>query len=609
MLGFSKNFIAEQIKKEKWASETRLGEDFLKNLEEWIFKKLLPDFVTELSSLIDSIINIDPDHSEREILELVAKIMIESLDASYASVRIYDPDTKQMLSYCSYPLGEKSREIHIPLEGSVVGEVVKSGEPFIVTDIMGESLYSNKSVVAEKGVNSLMAIPFEIPRFFPHERSTTGVIQIYFPQKNRQFTELEIQIAGLMSRRLGFVIAQKKILLMQRTNEKKETILKQIFSKMSSFEGVKMKDIFNRLIPELAYMINVQSCALFSVHEDLKKVVLEAGYPDSISHHGIGKTFSIESEPAFELVLGLRYHENESPYEIVTPSYLLVTDPQRSNLVSENTKEFAVNRNVNSILYIPLKFGDETTHFMTFDAVDQIKGYSPEEIEIFLFLGRELMKAQRMEHLDDILHDFKNPAIATAGFARRVNTLLERETSLDNEDKIKQYTNILMEETSRLQEMALSITSIGKEQAVNLTDVIKRRFEINKEAIKEQLRQNIILEEGPFEDPLYVYCYPLYIERSIDNILHNATKAIPPHGGKLSISTSREGDHACIRVANSGAISEDERKQLLEGEAKGRGYYITHRIIRLLKGFIDIEADEAENITTVTLKLPIHDPA
>jgi len=31
----------------------------------------------------------------------------------------------------------------------------------------------------------------------------------------------------------------------------------------------------------------------------------------------------------------------------------------------------------------------------TFDALDQRKGYSAEEIEILLFLGRELMKAQR----------------------------------------------------------------------------------------------------------------------------------------------------------------------------------------------------------------------
>jgi len=605
VLSFSKNLV-EQIKKEEWAANIPLDDIFWDNMVEWVFKKLLPDFVTELSSLVDSIINIDPEHSDREILELVAKIMVESLDANLASVRIYDPDTEQMLSFGSYPLEEKSRKIYIALEGSVLGEVVKSGEPFLVPDIMKEKLYTHKNIIEQKGVNSLMAIPFEIPRFFPNERNTTGVIQIYFPQKARHFTALEVQMAGLMSRRLGFVIAQKKILSMQKTNEKKESILKQIFTKMGSLEGVKMKDIFNRLIPELAGLINVQSCALFSVREDMKKVVLDAGYPDSISHHGIGKSFSIASEPAFELILGLRYHEKESPYEIVTSSYVLVTDPQQSDLISKSTKNFALKRNIHSILYVPLRFGDETTHFMTFDAVDQIKGYSAEEIEIFLFLGRELMKAQRIEHLDDILHDFKNPAIATAGFARRVNALLEKESSLENESKIIQYTNILMEETNRLQEMALSISHVGNKQVVNLTDVMKRRVEINKEAIIEQLRQNIILEEGPFEDKLFIYCYPLHIERVMDNILNNATKAIPFQGGTLSISSYREGDNAIVKITNSGAISEDERRRLLEGEAKGRGFYITHRIIRLLKGFIDVKADERDNKTIVTLKLPLH---
>ena len=37
-----------------------------------------------------------------------------------------------------------------------------------------------------------------------------------------------------------------------------------------------MKDIFNRLIPELADIINLQSCALFSVSSDREQVVLEA---------------------------------------------------------------------------------------------------------------------------------------------------------------------------------------------------------------------------------------------------------------------------------------------------------------------------------------------
>ena len=147
----------------------------------------------------------------------------------------------------------------------------------------------------------------------------------------------------------------------------------------------------------------------------------------------------------------------------------------------------------------------------------------------------ELMKAQRMEQLDDTLHDFKNPAIAIAGFARRLKSILAKETPLSDNETVRKYLDILVEETGRIQEMALSIHQAGQEPVVNLTEILKKRFEINKEAIKEMLKANVTLEEGPFLDPLLVRCYPIYLERILDNLFNNATKAIPINGGKLSV--------------------------------------------------------------------------
>jgi len=603
MFANSKNLI-ETIRENDWAKSIRSEDDFWGKMKEWLTDILLPEFIAQFIHQIDEIIRIDPDLSERDILEKVAMHMVKSLGALNASVRIYDPDADQMLSFSSYPEEEETRETLISLEGSIAGDVVKSRHEFLVPNIIKEDKYLDKTIVERKGANSLFAIPFEIPRFFSHERNTVGVIQIYFSQIDRVFTPLEVRMAKLMASRLGFVIARKKILSMQRVNEKKEKIVKQIFQKLGSSQGVKMKDIFNRLIPELADIVNLQRCALFSVSSDLEQIVLEAGYPDSTLYHGIGKTFPVKSEPAFELVLGIMAYNDESPYELVTPSYVLIIDPQKSTIISGNIKQFARNQNINSILYVPLNVGGEVTHFMTFDALEQRKVYSPEEIEIFLFLGRELMKAQRMEHLDDILHDFKNPAIAIAGFARRVNQLLDNEYHFPVDSKIKKYLNVLMEETSRLQEMSLSISHVGKEQKVNLTEVIKRRFEINNEAIKEQLKKNVVIEEGPFTDPLWIRCYPLHIERVIDNILNNATNAIPVHGGTLSINAYQEGEWACVEVKNSGAILDEDRRRILEGEVQGRGFYITHRIVRLLNGHIDIKA--GKKTTTVSLRLPIY---
>ncbi|MBW1920838.1 MAG: HAMP domain-containing histidine kinase, partial [Deltaproteobacteria bacterium] len=65
-----------------------------------------------------------------------------------------------------------------------------------------------------------------------------------------------------------------------------------------------------------------------------------------------------------------------------------------------------------------------------------------------------------------------------------------------------------------------------------------------------------------------------------------------------------EGKWACIRITNTGQLSEAERLQLLEGEASGRGLYITTRIVRLLGGKMDIEV--GKHTTSVVVKIPAY---
>jgi signal transduction histidine kinase len=593
--------FVQSIRNQPWAQSCQ-ERDFWKFLVEWIKDSLLPDFLDEISGQVDEITEIDPDSSDQEILSLATRHMVDFLDALSASVRIYDPATEQMLSYGSYPPEEKSREPYIPLEGTLAGEVVRTGLHYVVPNILKEDLYKDKERVQKKGAFSVLAVPISLPRLSPHEPQTMGVIQLYYREKDRVFLPLEVKMAELMARRLSFVMARKRILSLYRINEKKEAIVQKIFLKLGTREGVKMKDVFNRVVPELADIISLQSCALFALTEDEEHVFLEAGYPETPGYHGIGKSFSIESEPAFKLVLKLEEYEKESPYEIVAPSYVLINDPLKSSYISQSMKSFARDHNINSILYVPLTVGEGITHFMTFDAVEQRKRYTEGEIEIFVFLGRELMKAQRMERLDDILHDFKNPAIATAGFARRLKRLIENQETLKESETIRKYTEILLEETSRLQEMALSIYHVGKEQVVNLTSIVMNRFEINKEAIREMLKQNVTIEEGPYHDPLYVQCYPLHVERVLDNLLNNATNAIPIKGGVLSTRTFLENEWACVEITNSGLIPEEERRRLMQGEGRGRGIYITYRILRMLRGQIDITVEK--NRTKVTIKLP-----
>ncbi|MGD9320206.1 MAG: GAF domain-containing protein, partial [Desulfobacteraceae bacterium] len=204
--------LIKTIQKEPWAQGIPAGEDFWNRLIDWVKQRIFPDFLAQTSNQVDEIIEINPDLSEPEIFARVTRYMVDFLGARSASVRIYDPQTKQMLSFGSYPSQEESRETFIPLEGSIAGEVVKTLQTYLVPNILQEELYEHKEAAREKKVCSMMAVPFSIPRFSPYERDTVGVIQIYYPEQDRVFTPLEVQVAELMARRLSFVIARKKIL-------------------------------------------------------------------------------------------------------------------------------------------------------------------------------------------------------------------------------------------------------------------------------------------------------------------------------------------------------------------------------------------------------------
>ena len=603
MLTGLENLIRD-IRQEPWAGSLPEDAEFWGHFNQWIEENILTKFLGRFIKQIDEIVDIDPDLSEREILEKATCLMVAFLGAISASVRIYDPKTEQMLSFGSYPSREETRETSIPLEDSIAGEVLRTRQSYFAPNLLEEERYHNKQAIVEEGLHSLMAIPLEIPRFFPRERDTLGVIQIYYADRERKFSSLEIRAATTMAKLLSFVIAHKKILSLNRIAEKREAIVNHIFLKLGSRGGVKLAEVFNEVVPELADMVDLQSCALFSVGRALDRVVLQAGFPAIGGYHSVGKAVPVSSEPVYELLLNLRDYSGESRYEEVNPFYILIVDVQRSTLMSENNKRFARSHGINSVLFIPLKVGGEVTHFMTFDALDYQKRYREEEIDIFLFLGRELMKAQKMEQLDDALHDFKNPAIATAGFARRLQSLVREDDLESSREQIRKYVDILLEETSRLQELAMGVYAVGEEQIVDLSRVVQARFEINKEAIKEQLRQDVRLKQGPYDWDLRVKCHSIHIERVFDNLLNNATKAIPLKGGILAVQTYAEGEWACVEITNSGEMSEQNRLKTLEGAGEGRGLYITYRILRLLGGKIEIRS--GNGVTTFVVSLPLY---
>src|SRR4030043_2277096 len=559
-------------------------------------------YVNQLITQVEKILDIDPSLTEREILRLVARTIVENLDAEASSIRIYDPERKEMISSGSYPSPTENDEEIIPFEDTIAGEVVKTRQSYLVPNILKEERYKNKGKIEKLGIGSMLAVPIYLHRY-SKDVDTEGVLQIYYKEKDKVFTPLEVEIAEMFSKRVGYVIALKKINYLHKLNVTKDEILEHIYQKLARGEGIKMKDLFNTRNTELVDIMKIQRCALFSVTEDLEHIILEAGYPETA--HGIGKVRSVKEELYAKLIVDQTGPFGRFENEKIYAHYILITNPKETLLLPPDLKHFLETQQINSVLYIPLGMDETVRYFLVFDAQAHHRQFTEEQIEILTFFGKELTKGLKLEKMDDILHDFKNPAIAVAGFAKRLQKILE-EGAYPKNEKVDQALDILLKETSRIQELALTLLEKGTESVIDLTEVSKRRFLINEETLKELNRGNIQLIERKLESPLWVRCFPLHIERVIDNLLNNASNAVPKEGGELSIRSYRKDPWAVVEINNTGQISEDEKDRFILGEGRGRGLHISTRLVKNMRGVLSVESKEGQ--TTFCIMLPLVEP-
>lgn len=586
-------------------AKCNLTEQDINELAGILRKQCVSPHVEQIVRMVEEVISIDPALEWKEILEAAAKKIVQFLHADGASIRIFDPETDRLVAFGSFQYySETGRVKNIPVEKSVAGKVIRSGRSYLVPNILLEPDYVNKDVVKELGLNSLMSIPIIIPGFLESDHSIQGSIQIYYRDIDREFDPLEVANGELLARRVSYVLAKKRILDLQRLNIQKEKIVEKIFVKLSHHEGIKMKDVFSMMIPELVNIIQVQSCTLFSVSSDRKHVQIELEYPPDQKIHEICCVYSVQDHPYFNALLHDTDKRGDYAYERITPSYILIKDPLNSTLSNDELKRYASRQNVNSVLLIPLKAIDEINNFLVFYAKDRRQEFTEYEIDLLSFFGKEIMKALRIEKLDDVLHDFKNPGVAIAGFAKRTKKLLEKEDLLSVKEKLSEYLDIIIQESVRMQELAIYPNLEGREREVDLSETLRRRFKINEEALREQKRMNIHLIDDKREPGLRIYCSPFGLERVLDNLLDNATKAIPDEGGELSIKSYRSGDMAAFEIRNTGKIPDENIEQIRKGEVKGRGLNIIYRFIQANHGKLDVFTDD--NSTTFRVMLPLH---
>ncbi|MFH1215770.1 MAG: GAF domain-containing sensor histidine kinase [Pseudomonadota bacterium] len=561
-------------------------------------------FLSTIIQETEEIMSIDPRLTLREILELAAERIVLNLAADAATIRVFDPESLWLTSFGAYGVDDYNRLSIIPVKNTISGMVVQERRSITVSSILKDPLYQNKEIVKAWGFNSLLAVPLFMPLPKPSGDTLLGSLQIYYKEDNRKFDKLEVIHAEVLARRISFVLAKKKILDLEELNQRKETIVNKIFVKLSRREGIKLKDLFVLLIPEIRELLDVRNCSLFTVSPDQQYINLEAAYPHDSCYHDADHSFTVTHHPYFDAAINGIIPLGDTEHERVTNSYVLIKDPPNSALLSRKLQEFTHEQQIHSILLIPLGVDGQVSHLLAFYATNQKFVFSSEEIELLTFFGKEIMKASRLEFFGDILHDIKNPAIAVAGFANRARKLLDNDDLEEVRGKLKSYLDIMAREAARLQDLTQAMSGEGREKIIDLAEVARHRQQIIEEVIHESKFKNVTVLEPELDGNIMVSCSRFALERVLDNLLGNAVRAVSSAGGgKVGLRVSVRNGMAELAVENTGEIPAERLEQMRKGSVKGRGLNIVNRFVHTNHGNIDLEVKDG--MTRFVILLPL----
>ena len=237
---------------------------------------------------------------------------------------------------------------------------------------------------------------------------------------------------------------------------------------------------------------------------------------------------------------------------------------------------------------------------------EQLMHYSEHLEELVEQKTAELKRAERLAAIGQMAamvgHDLRSPLQAILNTIylekRQVDSLEgflapagtpKAEQLLAGLDKIDEQVSYMSSMVSDLLDFARTpnpkVTRTSIEQLVN--DALRRVVAPNNVAIEKKLDPNLRdLDVDPF-----------LIQRALTNIIGNALQAMPD-GGSLRIMTKRNGQSACISIADTGTgIPPENMSKLFEplfttkSRGVGLGLAIVKSMIEAHGGAITVESD------------------
>jgi two-component system NtrC family sensor kinase len=206
----------------------------------------------------------------------------------------------------------------------------------------------------------------------------------------------------------------------------------------------------------------------------------------------------------------------------------------------------------------------------------------------------------------NVAHEIRNPLIAVGGFARQLHEALE------SEDERREYTSIILEEVTRLEQILREQLTLERHLQPVLAPV-----DINQilRDVRKLLSHGFLSSRtrliGRLADSLPVTMGDAnQLKQAFLNVVNNAIQSMT-EGGTIEMSTEQRGRDIIVTVTDTGpGIPPEVMSKLFvpffttRKSGSGLGMAVTRRIVENHGGNIDVESEVGAG-TVVRISLPI----
>ncbi|OPY77078.1 MAG: Sensor protein ZraS [Syntrophorhabdus sp. PtaU1.Bin153] len=224
----------------------------------------------------------------------------------------------------------------------------------------------------------------------------------------------------------------------------------------------------------------------------------------------------------------------------------------------------------------------------------------------------ELVRANKLSALGElagsIAHEIKNPLISIQGFAKRIG-------QTGNREKVERYAKFIEKEADRLSQVLAKLLAFSrmeepKADQISMNDIVDDTVLFMEHHLTRFRGVEIVVEKDPDLRP--VSADRTHIQQTVVNLVMNAAQAMPD-GGKIRITTGRDGTHAFISITDTGmGIKEEDLNRIFEpffttkdkGEGTGLGLSLCKKLIEANRGKIEVESKVGEG-TTFKIMIPL----